>query len=122
MLYCCNKLIDPLEEDFFIFDTNKLAKRHVEAGWCKNPKCNAFMAQLTQFNIERQRWEITRPTKKEANNKLNEWKKERYVPRYENPKQGTKGNMGFAYGKNTSRGQYRVDWNNTKALVKTYNI
>lgn len=100
MLKCCSKEIRVLEEDFYILDNNAYSSRHVEAGYCTNPKCGVFKAQLTQYNNNIQRWDTINPKKKEAREKLAEWKEERYIPKLDYPKQGTRENMNWLYQEN----------------------
>ena len=87
------------------------------------PRCGALVAELTQFNINEQKYEVYRPHRKKTSKFINEvssgkWSEVKI-------KYGTKEKAGFVFGinrqhKNGKVFQYAMDFNGKKKLVKTY--
>ena len=118
MIMCCRQNNEPLVR-VYINSDNQFRDRKLEVAVCS--VCGALVAELIQFNIKKNIYEVFRPKSKDTVNFIKkmqqlEWKNLE-VP------SGTKGNMGFVYGvnreyKNGKIYQYSVDFNGIKKLVK----
>ena len=120
MIFCCGLYHEPFKTVFVAPDFN-FRDRKLEILYC--PRCGALVAELTQFNIKEQKYELYRPNRKKTSKFLKsieagKWQEIKV-------KYGVKGSAGFVYGvnrehKNGKIYQYAVDFNGEKRLVRTY--
>lgn len=118
MIYCCGGYFEPLKTVFLIPDF-RFRDRKLEVLVC--PKCGSLVAELTQFNVQTQKYEKIRPKRKKTAKfiqsiQAGDWKEVKI-------KVGTKENAGFVFGVNKEHKggkiyQYAVDFNGQKKLVK----
>ncbi len=121
MIYCCGGYHTPLKTVFLLPDF-QYRERKLELIVC--PKCGALRAEITQFNVKDNKYEVKRLKKKKIprfisdieTGKLKELK----------IKYGTKERSAFVYGvnkecKDGTIKQYAVDFNGKKKLVKVIN-
>ena len=85
--------------------------------------CGALIAELTQFNIQTQKYEVIRPKSKKTSKFLIKLQKENEELKLPNIKTGTKSNMNWIYGVNKERKngkiyQYAKNFNGQSKLVK----
>lgn len=118
MIYCCSGYHKPIRTVFLLPDF-MYRDRKLEILLC--PKCGALVAELTQFNINSQKYEVYRPKRKKTAKFLKEVENGKWQEI--KVKYGTKERAGFVYGvnkemKNGKICQYAVDFNGAKKLVK----
>lgn len=86
-------------------------------------KCGALIAELTQFNIQKQEYEIIRPKSKKTSKFLIKLQQENEELKMPEIKTGTKSNMNWIYGVNKEKKngkiyQYAKNFNGQSKLVK----
>lgn len=118
MIMCCRHGNEPLVRVFLRPDSF-FRDRKLEIATCS--VCGALIAELTQFNIAKQAYEVIRPKSKKTAKFIKKMEKLQWFE-LQLPK-GTKSNMNFIYGlnreyKNGKIYQYAVDFNGSKKLVK----
>ena len=119
-IMCCRKNQEA-EISLFLKPNSIYRDRKLEVIKCII--CGALIAELKQFNIQKQEYEIIRPKSKKTSKfllKLQRDNKELKMPTIPT---GTKSNAAWAYGVNKERKngrlfQYRKDFNGTSKLVK----
>lgn len=121
MIYCCGGYHTPLKTVFLAPDF-KYRDRKLEVLVC--PSCGALIAELTQYCIKTQKYEVFRPKRKKTSKFIREvengkWQEIKI-------KYGTKERAGFVFGlnrefKNGKIYQYAVNFNGEKKLVKVIN-
>ena len=120
MIFCCGLYHEPFKTVFLSSDFN-FRDRKLDILHC--PRCGSLIAELTQFNIKEQKYEVFRPNRKKVSKFLKsveegKWQEVKI-------KYGTKERAGFVYGVNREHKdgrifQYSVDFNGEKKLVKVY--
>ncbi len=121
MIFCCGAY-HRADETLLLPPDFRYKNKKLEILTC--PNCGCVKAELTRFNIEKQKDEVYKPKRKKAKKFIEEIKKGNWKIFKE--KYGTRGNAGFVYGINIESKtgeilQYSVDFNGTKKLVKTIN-
>ncbi len=121
MIFCCGGFHTPFRT-VILPDTLKYRERKLEVLIC--PKCGALIAELRQFNIKKQKYELYRPKRKHTSvflKKIASGKWDEIKVKF-----GTKERSGFVFGVNREYKsgkicQYAVDFNGQKKLVKVIN-
>ena len=118
MIMCCRRLNEPLVTVYLCPD-DEFRDRKLEIATCC--VCGALIAELTQFNIAKQIYEVVRPKRKHTAAFIKKCQQLEWFDLKQNS--ATKGKMGFVYGVNREYEngkiyQYAVDFNGTKKLVK----
>lgn len=104
-----------------MFPVGNKVDRKLFVGQCRNNKCKRLIAVLSWFNTTLGHYETFKPKREDTNRFIKEVESEpNFHKVFEKIKHGTKGGMGFGYGVNTVKGQFRVDWNDTKTLIKEF--
>lgn len=121
VIYCCGGYHQPHKVVSLLPDF-KYKERKLEVCIC--PVCNSLIAELTQLNVQTQKYEVFRPKRKKTSKFLKEieagkWNEIRV-------KYGSKSAAGFVFGFNIEAKdgkiyQYAVDFNGQKKLVKIVN-
>lgn len=120
MIYCCGCYHKDTRIEFL--KPNALFRdRKLEILIC--PKCGTLIAELTQFDIEKNAYINIRPKRKKTAKFLMQLEAENEVIKMPEIKYGTKSNSNWAYGENKelsdgSVRQYRKDFNGYSTLVK----
>lgn len=120
MIYCC-AIYHSVENPIFLKPNEFFRDRKLEVITC--PKCGALIAELTQFNIQKQEYERIRPKPKKTAKFLMQLEAANEIIHMPEIKYGTKSNMNWVYGMNTLTKdgevrQYAKDFNGVKKLVK----
>lgn len=120
VLKCCNKDVQTLKI-VPLFPVENKVDRKLFVGQCKNDKCRRLVALLSWYDIVKGHYDTFKPKREDTNNFIKEVEAEPNIHKvFEKLKEGSKNGMGFGYGTNTIKGQFRVDFNNTKTLVKEF--
>lgn len=117
LMKCCNKEVKTIKI-IPLFPVDNKVDRKLFVGQCQNDKCKRLIAVLSWYDITLGRYEYFKPKRKDVNRFIKEVEAEpNFHKVFEKLKQGTKARMGFAYGVNTAKGQFRVDFNGTKTIA-----
>ena len=118
MVMCCRQNHLPFVT-VYIKPERHFTDRKLETARC--PICGALIAELRQFNINKNCYEIVRPKRGHAAAFIRKMSQKEWRPL--EIKTFSKGNAGYVYGENREYKsgricQYAVDFNGEKRLVK----
>jgi len=115
---CCGREVKNITRKINLLCIDFFTDRKIEIGICS--VCGAQVAELSQYNKKSGQYDRIRPKKKHTAEFIRTFEKEPYLENIIEVEFGTFANMNWVHGVTTAKGQYAVDFNGTKTLIKDF--